>query len=795
MRPRPVLFAAVAAVLLPTVLAIGSSVSPASGADGDDTAVTLDGTGRFSDLKVTVAKTEHLTNEVVHLTWSGLHGGSGTSFPSDYLQIMQCWGDEPTPDRQKCEFGGLVDLKYGGFYVATRQLDYGDLVDPAETIKPEGGQGHAYVPFKSVTGVTEPNTPSQFFGGYTTNEQPFGRTAGDGTGEDYFEVQTSREAPGLGCGARLENDAVRDCWLVVVPRDNLEVDGTAPVDTVIDSSPLSESNWDNKLSFRMHFDPVGVSCPIGTAEKRLLGHEEVSEAIIRWQPKLCSETGSIFGFSQVSDDLARQKALDVEPWLDFVSHPIDPSTVPEGRPISYAPVAVSALGIAFNFDTNPGFHPPAEVEARRGQRITEMKLNQRLVAKLLTQSYQNAAFSPGMPPANPLDLLRDPEFKELNPNFANLKTESPLVSMLQPLGLSDGNEELWAYIASDPAAAAFINGKADKWGMKVNPRYKGLDLNRFDFPRNDLGQLNLGDNGKGGTIELQELDARPYAADMHEVARSAAKGDTLARTTYDFLAILPTFKKDPLQAGGQRSVLGITDLPTAKRFSLPMVALKNAAGKYVTPTEASIRAGLADMKPSKVPGVLISNPKASAADAYPIPVVSYAVTSPQQLTKADAKAYAAFIKYAVTQGQEQGIEQGKLPDGYLPLTSAMVTQSLKAAGFIARQGDLKVEPTAGPTDTGGDSGDGPAAPVDNGTVPPPATTTPEPVTGPPTGQPVTSAGPSTVSFTTPDDSTGLQRYILLVALAVGVLAGAARPLIGWLYARKGAASQAAGQSL
>lgn len=779
--------------VLPGALAIGSTGSPAVGAtDENDTAVTVQGTGRFSDLKVTVSKTEHLSNEVVHITWSGLKGGSGSAFPGNYLQIMQCWGDEASPNREKCQFGGILDLRYGGFFVATRQVN-GYANDPLETIRATPGR-NAYVPFQSVTGVTEPNTPSQFFGAATTNEQPFGRTAADGTGEDFFEVQTGREAPGLGCGARLADGSARDCWLAIVPRDDVEVDGQPSSNNILNSSALSQSNWNNKLAVRLRFDPIGVACPIGAAEKRLLGQEEVAEAITRWQPKLCGETGSIFGFSQVSGDLARGKVLDDDPWLNFVSHPLDPATIPEGRPVTYAPVAISALGIAFNFDVNPGFGAGPAVEARRGQRIDSMKLNPRLIAKLLTQSYINGSFSPGMPLANPFDLLKDKEFKELNPQFNGLKTETPVVSLLQPLGLADGNSELWAYIKSDADAVAFINGKADPWGTKVNPRFKGMSLDRSDFPRNDLGQLDLGDNGLGGKIELQELDARPYAADMHEVARSAARGDTLTRTQYDRLAVPPVFKKDPLQTVGQRAVIGITDLPTAARYSLPMVALKNAAGKYVTPTAASIRAGLVQMKDSAVPGVLETNPAATDPDAYPLPVVTYAVTSPQQLPADEAKAYAAFLKYAATKGQVPGIEQGKLPVGYVPMPAAMVDQTLAAATFIGDRGGATTGPTEpSATPSGSES---PAAVGSSGPIVVPPASTPQANGSPSTG-PVAApvlTGPASSPFSTPDDSAGFQRYLLLAALVLGLIAGAFKPVSSWLAVRKLGTPRTTGQS-
>lgn len=794
-RPRLVMTLLLLALTAPAAL-VAFTGAPAVGAGADDpdsTAVTVQAPAdsRFAGLEVTVSKTEHLVNEVVKITWSGLKGGSGDDFRTNYLQIMQCWGDEAAPVRDKCQFGGLVDIRYGGFNVANRQVNDSYATDPAETITTAPGQPNAYVPFHSVTDVIEPNMPSQFFGGYTTNEQPFGRTASDGTGQDYFEVQTGREAPGLGCGNRTDDGKTRDCWLAIVPRDTLEVDGRESQTGKLNSSPLSQTNWNNKLAVRLHFDPVGIACPIGTAEKRLLGQEEVSEAIVRWQPKLCGETGSIFGFSQVSGDLARTKVLDDNPWLNFVSHPLAPDSIPEGRPVTYAPVTVSALGIAFNLDIIPAFGAPAPVQAQRGQRAQAMKLSPRLVAKLLTQSYLGGSYSPGMPPGNPIDLIRDPEFKELNPHLAQIKTETPLVSLLQPVGLADGHAELWGYIGSDKDAVDFIAGKADRWGMKVNPRFKSMSLMRSDFPRSDLGSLVIGYDGSGDPITLQELDARPYAADMHEVARSAVRGDTLSRTQWDPLAIPPVFKKDAPQVGGQRAILGFVDLPTADRYSLPMVALKNAAGKYVTPSAASIRAGLAQMKESEVDGVLVSNPEAADPDAYPIPIVTYAVTSPQQLPASDAKAYAGFLKYAVTKGQVPGIELGKLPTGYVPLPAAMVKQTLEAAAYIGRRGDLAPAtqtptPTSAPTTEPTSESTPEALPSGTAELP---SSAPEPSNGSPDPGPAAApavTGPATLASSTPRDSAGLQRYLLAAALALGLLAGAFKPLLTWYYSRSGA---------
>ena len=43
-------------------------------------------------------------------------------------------------------------------------------------------------------------------------------------------------------------------------------------------------------------------------------------------------------------------------------------------------------------------------------------------------------------------------------------------------------EQLTDYIAHDKAAMDFVNGKADPWGMKVNPSYKKIELPRPEWP-------------------------------------------------------------------------------------------------------------------------------------------------------------------------------------------------------------------------------------------------------------------------------------------------------------------------
>jgi hypothetical protein len=106
--------AALLAMMLSTaVISVlpGASLAFAAPAAGtpSDSAVTVSGTGAFANVKVTVGQTKNLVNQAVTVSWTG---GAPTlpagGFGVDYLQIMQCWGDDPSgPDRTQCQLAGL----------------------------------------------------------------------------------------------------------------------------------------------------------------------------------------------------------------------------------------------------------------------------------------------------------------------------------------------------------------------------------------------------------------------------------------------------------------------------------------------------------------------------------------------------------------------------------------------------------------------------------------------------------------------------------------------------------------
>ncbi len=86
--------------------------------------------------------------------------------------------------------------------------------------------------------------------------------------------------------------------------------------------------------------------------------------------------------------------------VGLVIDPLDPDAAAE-RGVVYAPLSITGLVVAFQIDD------------ANGKPVTNLRLNPRLVAKLITASYRS-----GGDPAvidNPVNLFRDPEFLELNP--------------------------------------------------------------------------------------------------------------------------------------------------------------------------------------------------------------------------------------------------------------------------------------------------------------------------------------------------------------------------------------------
>lgn len=819
---------------------------------GADSAVTLSGSGPFSSLRVTVSQTQNLINQDVSVSWAGgvpTVPASGV-FYTDYLQIMECWGDDTAtgPDPAQCEFGPVrTTAQLGGTWANTRQLTYPGLVDPAEGDVPAGYAGpNLFMPFASVpeTGIettfTRPalepdvSVSANFYDQSDSNEVDYARTDADGTGHEFFQIDTDREAPGLGCGrarAAGGGSVFEPCWLVVVPRGHTEVDGGARIGTTVatadDSSPLSATNWAHRIAFELTFQPVTSLCTIGAHEVQVVGDEQAAEAMSRWQPGLCRrDSASPYSFSQIGDDQSRSQLASGSPGLALMSNPLTASSTSATLPsdVLYAPVAVNALTISFSIQSQGGV---GEAANRNGVQITQLNLDARLVAKLLTQSYQagvGTLAATDVPKQNPLDLTSDPEFLALNPQFRDLNYAAHAIpDIIVPFGNADAYAELWDWIDRDPAAHEFLEGIPDNnperngnpayAGMVVNPNYLNAQLPIEDFPTTDpyCQPLVVEPAGEGVQTPLCGIALHPYSTSMHKGALAATQGNQLLHVTWGQSGQVWGWVSTPAESDGDIGILALADAATAAKYDLPTARLCNddaGSSSQVgtldqdckSATADAMLAAVTDAVPSAAaPTVLIPDPATIDPRAYPLTTVTYAATVPTQLPSDQAGQYANLLDYIAGPGQVSGLEPGDLALGYAPLPPVLAAQT-RAAAVILHQ-------VASGTYTGPpSSGSGSAIPPPLGsTLPSTGLTGPlNPATAPAlatTALPLPPADPGTVTreklgssqvqstALTARAPLGATRFVLLICLLLGaVCLFAGRGLL--LYARRAARPRA-----
>jgi hypothetical protein len=708
------LLAAVSGVALiasGALLAVPAAASPADRAPRlEGSAVTKEGKGPFAGLKVTVSQTNNLVNQIIRVSWEG---GKPTKpefglLGINYLQIMQCWGGtlDEGPPREQCVYGSKKTSN-GGDNTSSRQMSTTGVVDPLEEKYDDYKfDDLSYVPFVSWTGKTSRGNSSEFFDRYTSNESNHNRIRADGSGEDFFEVQTGVESPGLGCGQSRDGESPL-CWLVVVPRGDSEVDGTKRGLTYtegLNTSPLMTSNWQHRIVFPLEFQPMGAACSITGSETPLLGTDRVIEAVSRWQPAWCGSGLGNFSFTVLSDLEAREKLKTEQPGMAFVGYGVPADEAP--RPIVYAPVALSGLTIAFNVESQSSALAANEVRLREGARLRDIKITPRLLAKLLTQSYRfDATPVPTRVDGNPFDIAQDPDFLELNPQFKGLKFPG-LGRVITTLGETDSARLVWDWIWGDPEARAWIKGKPDPWGMEINPLYERQSYPRSDFPRADNTCITYSDRA----VPICTFDLFPFSGDLFAATRAASRGDTLATSAYDPASTPPGYKKSPPQEPGRRAMVVISDSPLTTRFSLTPALLRNAAGEFVAPTAEAIRIAASKAKPTGVPGVVQPDPGDKVKGAYPLASFTYAATAPGALTEASAASYAGALEYIAGPGQELGDSAGQLPLGYAPLTEQeRATAKEAAAAIVERVGEEPnpaPKPSPEPEPGDGDSNDG-----------------------------------------------------------------------------------------
>jgi len=661
----------------------------------------------FENLEVSVSQVQDLSYQAVKVTWTGGVETSPQQLASNYLQIMQCWDDgSGSADPTKCQFGAAKgpNVALLGSNAMSRSLGY-QGEDPLQdytgkfSIRPPIGEyEYTYaVPFQTAPSTLFPNGQStqnveRFFDSTSTNEIPGARTTANGSGEATFEIQTAVEAPHLGCGAEQADGEIRDCWLVVVPRGEYTVTNEYFQEGVsgrLMGSPLSQSNWDNRIEFPLDFRSIESNCPIGANEQRTTGNQMVTPAFSSWQSALCAKK-TVFGFSMIGDTESRRNIVsdtDGAARLAFVDNPLS-STEAAGSTIAYAPAVKSALTIAFNINYFiKGGYP---LESKDGQQVTDLVLNPRLVAKLLTQSYK-ADVAGGeilsYLSSNALNLRHDPEFLELNPEFDQFVNGAEPAGLMVPIGNEDVFAQLWKWIKADADANAFLEGTADEWGMVVNRNYETLDINNDEtinsFPKADTATYRASDEIPEpgfGTFEL-----RPYVHDLHDGGVRAFRGDSGTKTFWDTTRSPAAFASTGAQLLGRRFMLTVTDLATAERLGLSTAKLINPNGEPVQADTASIESAISEFVDSNVAGVKVSTATLTKDESYPLATLTYAAIDVCRASISELKSYKSLLSYIAGKGQTVGSGDGEIPVGYVPLDDAQIAQTKKAISQISAE--------------------------------------------------------------------------------------------------------------
>jgi hypothetical protein len=741
------------ALVLPAAVGTAQAASSGPGAGPDETpawtqtkhltrSIVFDGQPieiDSRDVTVTASRTTELRGrERIEIGWSGAHpsgGRAGSPFGElgmlqEYpVVVMQCRGvDDPAlpVDQQlspetcwtssRAQRSLSMDdsqavWRHDAFATdADRGAKSGLVPLPAECNDPETFSTHT-TPFRGADGTVhtsctaETMAPEAAVGAAFPPAEVAAFTDTDGNGSVKFEVRSDVENESLGC-----SDTVA-CSVVVIPivgiscatddRECSKAGRFAPgasnyanegVDLAV--SPQlwwSASNWRNRFSIPLDFGLPPDACDVldSRAPTGFYGSELMAQASLQWSPAYCLDKKRFkFQHNKMSDEAGFNLAESGGGAAAFVSSAHETAG---GDPMAYAPTAVTGFSIGYIVD-----RPDNAGE------LTDLKLDARLLAKLLTQSYlasERGRGHPGMA-ANPVSINLDPEFQQLNPGIDAVARESG-ATLLSLSESSDVLQTLTSYIAQDPAAMDFIAGKADPWGMKVNPSYKKIALPTGEWPL-------LDDYVAPSNLECYQQNPAPYFTQVAAPVTSLRK---IAEAVLDAWPNVQTkcdraTSTDPWKIGrvdrqgvGTRFLLGLVSVGDAERLGLSQARLLTSKDTFVGPTPDAMARAVRTATPSEGGDEPfdLNMDAVLKADGYPGTMIVYTAARTANLPDDDAAKVAAFIRISTSEGQRRGYGNGELPAGYVPITRSGVTAPLwrQAQAVATAVGDQ-----TGPTGTG-----------------------------------------------------------------------------------------------
>ena len=389
-----------------------------------------------------------------------------------------------------------------------------------------------------------------------------------------------------------------------------------------DALPIQAGSLpDARVVIPITFAPSQADCPtITDFDVRVDGSATSAGLFYAWAARICQGEGSVvLDYTETSSTTGRENFLSG--LIDFGVTAL-PATEEElshhsdRREYSYAPVAASAIVVAYNL-TDPF----------TGLRVENLVVSPRLVARLVTNSSVES-------------FVRDRELLNINPTV-----RFPTNGINRILVRAERNAAttiLTSWMSADPEAQKFL-ADTDTWRVRLNASYVG-----YSYPRD---AFELVDNDPG---YLPRQGQKSIATRM-------------------FYGVSPTgTQAEPTSA---RGVIGIVDLPTAKRFGLQVAGLLMPNGSVVQVTEDSILRGIADAEVSAA-GTLVADPTPEDPLAYPMIKVDYAMVPKTFDTEEKIADVRRVLSYAVGDGQNL------LPSGYITLPDLMRAETRKIVDAI-----------------------------------------------------------------------------------------------------------------
>ena len=204
---------------------------------------------------------------------------------------------------------------------------------------------------------------------------------------------------------------------------------------------------------------------------------------------------------------------------------------------------------------------------------------------------------------------------------------------------------------SGDVIADIFNGKITKWNdAQIVAQNRGVSL-----PNSDILVVHRTD-GSGTTYIFSDY----LSSASPSWAGSLGKGKEI---------------KWPVGLGGKGNEgvagqvkqtpgsIGYVELAYAKQNKLPFANVRNAAGRYVTPTIASVTAAAAGMKLPNNTDYRVSIVNAPGKDSYPISSMTWILVYQNQLDRAKGQKLVEFLRWAYTSGEKsaEALDYAPLP--------------------------------------------------------------------------------------------------------------------------------------